>query len=116
MRSPTSSATVSVEVATAMPTTSAAAASILRRGFRTNDSPTSRANISGFMNHRRRAGQRGEIDEHFSAFHARFYGDGIAAAAIADRGNVDHRAAVAADHVLPFLAISLPAADLARVE
>ena len=62
------------------------------------------------------AGQRREIHDHFSPFHARLHGNRIAAAALADRRNINRRAAIAADHVLPFLAVSGRAANLAGIE
>src|SRR5271156_4472276 len=114
-RSPTSSATVSVAVATAMPTTSAAAVSTLRRGLRTNDSRTRRANILG-VDRCGGASQRRKINDHLSPHDAGFHGDGIATAVVTDGRDVDGRAAIPADHVLSFLAVSRPAANLAGVE
>src|SRR5580704_17270590 len=105
-RSPTSSATVSVDVATAMPTISAAAVSTFRRGVLMNDSLTRRANIGLGMNRLRRTSEVREIDDDFSPFDARFYRDRIGAAFLADRRSVNDRAAVSANEVLALLAIT----------
>src|SRR5271154_5526606 len=115
MRSPTPRATVNVAVATAMPSASAAAVNIFRRGLRTKDSPSSRVNMS-VMDHRVRIGQRRKIDDHFAPGHRVFHGDRIASAGATDRRHVDRRAAVAADHVLSLLPVAYAPANLAGVE
>ena len=107
---------MSVAVATAMPTTSAAAVNTLRRGLRTKDSPTRRANIASGVNLGGGVAQRRKVHDHFASFNARFHADGIAAARLADRRYINRRAAIPADHALAFLAVTGSAANLAGIQ
>src|SRR5271155_2128423 len=61
-------------------------------------------------------GQRREIQDQISTIDPRIHWHGIAAAGVADRGNVNRGAAIATNDVLSLLAISRPAADAASVE
>ena len=88
----------------------------LRRGLRANDWRYDSCEHCLGVNHRVGVGERGKIDDHFSSCHARFHRDRIAAAAIANRRNVNRRAAIVADHVLAFLAVAGAAANLAGIQ
>src|SRR5438445_548076 len=116
-RSSTSSATLSVAVATAMPVASAAPARILRRGLSRNDRLTRRRNTGLSPRGRQaRPEERLQIDYQIAGVQSRGKADRVAAPRLPDRGDVDRRAAVPADHVRPLLVIAGGAADLAGVQ
>src|SRR5271168_645935 len=68
------------------------------------------------MDLRRGAAERRKVHKYLTRFDLRLHTDGVATAAFADRRNVNRRAAVAANHVLPFLTVPGPAANRATVE
>src|SRR5580700_10133538 len=89
MRSPISSMTPSMAVATAVPIATAATVITLRRGERRMDWLTKRRNmrLTGIVEDFFAGNQLIAGDHQFIAFHLRSDGDGIASAARADTGN-----------------------------
>src|SRR5579862_5293111 len=117
-RSPISSMTPSMAVATAEPMATAATVIAFRRGERRIDWLTKRRNISGArgLEDLHTAQELVGRDDKLIAFHARFEGDWIASAGGADRGRVNGGRAVFADDVRPALVVALAAADGAGIE
>src|SRR5690349_22855010 len=117
-RSPISSITPSMAVATAVPMATAAMVMALRRGERRIDWLTKRRNISR-AGRAENPGAPGNLigsDHELIAFHAGRDGDGIASAHRAQGRDVDGRRAVLANHIRPVLIVALVAADGAGVE
>src|SRR5208282_331510 len=114
--SPTSSAKVATAAVTAMPRATAKTLSSLRRRRRASDSKTMRKIMRHSMKMLGGLGHRRGGNAQRVAFHAVVNVNGIASPRLADGGNVDRRATVAADHVLAVLVVALVPANRARVE
>src|SRR5689334_7256643 len=116
-RSPISSITPSIAVATAEPMATAATVMALRRGERRIDWLTKRRNMSARGTKDSGSGQQlGGGNDELVALHARFDRYRIASARGADRGHINGRRTVLAKYVRAVLVIALVTADRARVE
>src|SRR5580700_8766205 len=100
-RSPISSITPSIAVATAVPMATAATVMALRRGDRRMDWLTKRRNmrLAGIAEDFLAGNELIAGDYQLIACHLRWDGDGIASAMHADAGNEDGGGAILADHV-----------------
>src|SRR5271157_645980 len=114
--SPTSSDRVATAAVTAMPRATAKTLNSLRRRRRARDSKTIRKIMRRSVEILGGVGQRRRGDAQRVTFHAVVNVNGIASPRLADGGNVDHRATVAADHVLAVLVVALVPANRACVE
>src|SRR5271165_748812 len=117
-RSPISSMTPSMAVATAVPMATAATVIALRRGDRRMDWLTKRKNmrLAGIAEDFLAGDELGGGDHQLAAFHLGRDRDGIAATVDADAGNEDGGSAILADHVGALLIVALVAANLASVK
>src|SRR5262249_8201362 len=57
-----------------------------------------------------------DVDDDVRAFHLKRQAHWIAAARLANRGNVNRRSTVTANHILPVLTVAFRAANPARIE
>src|SRR5580658_10505631 len=117
-RSPISSMTPSMAVATAVPMATAATVIALRRGDRRMDWLTKRRNmrLTGIAEDFFARNQLVAGNHELIAFDLRGDRDGIASAVPTDAGNEDSGGAILADHVGAFLIIALIAANLTGIE
>src|SRR5580700_7878477 len=107
-RSPISSMTPSIAVATAVPMATAATVIALRRGDRRMDWLTKRKNmrLTGVAEDFRAETETTGGDHQLIAFHLRGDGDGIASAVHSDAGNENSGGAILANHVGAFLIVA----------
>src|SRR5208282_566097 len=109
--SPTSSDRVATAAVTAMPRATAKTLSSLRRRRRARDSKTIRKIMQRSVKMLGGLGQRRRGDAQRVTFNTVVDVNGIASPCLADGGNVDHRATVAANHVFAILVIALVSAN-----
>src|SRR5271157_1076056 len=114
--SPTSSDSVATAAVTAMPRATAETLSSLRRRRRARDSQTIRNIMRRSVKILGGVSQCRGGDAQRVAFNAVVDVNGVASSRLADGRNVDHRAAVAADHVLAVLVVALVPANRASIE
>src|ERR1035438_1009006 len=117
-RSPMSSMTPSMAVATAVPMATAATVMVLRRGDRRMDWLTKRRNmrLSGIAEEFRSGNDLVAGDHQLVALYLRGDGNGIASAVHSDARNEDGGCAILANHVRPLLIVALVAANLTGIE
>src|SRR5580658_726944 len=117
-RSPISSITPSMAVATAVPIATAATVMALRRGDRRIDWLTKRRNmrLRGIAEEFLAGNELVAGDHQLIACYLRSDWDGIASAGRADAGNEDGGSAILADHVGTFLIVTLIATNVAGIE